>query len=243
MSQGVPTNPGAHAREVSGSPEATVDVMRAPVARKAEDSLRFEILHDVPFCFYRFANADFSRRLEQVCLAAEPAILELPVSEKWSQEQTRLGKNQMGTTARYPFYNMFLLRDIALVHVFRAIQQSYLAMSARLQIDRAPVWVQCWQNILRTKETLHVHAHNYFMHGHLTVTTPGSNTGYMFDDGAQVEIENEPGLLTLIGKSGVRHYTTPCDASEPRISIAFDLCREPHMSNDVLDRQMFIPLM
>ena len=239
MSQEIPTD------SAGGSARATapVETIRAPVARKAEDSLRFDVLHEVPFCFYRFADSDFIRRLKEVCLAAEPGILELPVSKKWSEEQARLGKSQMGTTARFPFYNMFLLRDIALVHVFRAIQQSYLAMSAQLQIDRSPVWVQCWQNILRTRETLHVHAHNYFMHGHLTVTTPGSSTGYVFDDGAQVEIENEPGLLTLIGRSGVKHYTTPCDASEPRISMAFDLCREPHMSNDVLNHQMFIPLM
>lgn len=243
MSQGVPTDPGALPRDASGITGADIEVMRAPVARKAEDALRFEVLHDVPFCFYRFASEDFVRRLTEVCLAAEPDILKLPVSKKWANEQQEIGRQQMGTTARYPFYNMFLLRDVVMVHVFRAIQQSYLAMSARLQIEHKPVWIQCWENILRTRETLHIHAHNYFMHGHLTVKTPGSNTGYVFDDGARVEIENEPGLLTLIGKPGVQHYTTPCDSAEPRISIAFDLCREPHITNDLLNKQTFIPLM
>ena len=242
MSQDAPADPDAVRRD----PDLTgvaAEVIEAPVARKAEDTLRFEVLHEVPFCFYRFADGDYLRRLKEVCLAAEPDILKLPVSEKWSQEQKEIGRQQMGTTARFPFYNMFLLRDVAMVHLFRAVQQSYLAMISRLGVDRAPTWIQCWQNILRTRETLHVHAHNYFMHGHVTVTTPGSNTGYVFDDGARVEIRNEPGLLTLIGKPGVRHYTTPCDASEPRISIAFDLCREPHMSNELLGKQTFIPLM
>lgn len=243
MSQGIPTDTDMLAGETTGTTQTPVEVIRAPVAREAGDPLCFEVLHDVPFCFYRFADGNFLRRLQHVCLAAEPEILELPVSEKWSREQERLGKQQTGTTARYPFYNMFLVRDVAMVHIFRAIQQSYVAMSRQLKLDSAAVWIQCWQNILRTRETLHVHAHNYFMHGHLTVTTPGSSTGYIFDDGVRVEIENEPGLLTLIGKPGVRHYTTPCEASEPRITIAFDLCREPHMNNDVINRQMFIPLM
>ncbi len=86
-------------------------------------------------------------------------------------------------------------------------------------------------------------AHNFFMHGHLTVVTPGSRTGYQFDNGEVVEIENEPGLLTLIGRTGVMHYTTPNPSDQPRISIAFDLCRAPHMNNDTLNRHTFIPLL
>lgn len=244
MSQGAPTGPGTTTQdELRDFADSPPDVIRAPGAIKQEDSLYFDVLHDVPFCFYRFADPAYLSRLEEICLGAEADILKLPVSKKWAMEQERLGREQMGTTARFPFYNMFLIRDVAMIRIFRAIQQSYMTMANQLRFDRAPVWVQCWQNILRTRETLHVHAHNYFMHGHLTVTTPGSNTGYVFDDGARVEIMNEPGLLTLIGRAGVKHYTTPCDGNEPRISIAFDLCREPHMSNDLLSKQTFIPLL
>ena len=81
------------------------------------------------------------------------------------------------------------------------------------------------------------------MHGHLTVATPGSNTGYDFDNGETVEIENEPGLLTLIGRAGVMHYTTPNPSTEPRISIALDLCREPKLNNLTMVRHTFIPLL
>ncbi len=244
MSQGVTTGPGTLTPEESADLSAAAPrVIRAPGESKQEDSLFFDVLHDVPFCFYRFADQKFTSRLTEICLGAEADILKLPVSKKWAMEQERLGREQMGTTARFPFYNMFLIQDVAMIRIFRAIQQCYMTMANQLRFDRAPVWVQCWQNILRTRETLHVHAHNYFMHGHLTVTTPGSSTGYVFDDGARVEIQNEPGLLTLIGRAGVKHYTTPCDASEPRISIAFDLCREPHMNNDLMQKQTFIPLL
>ena len=67
--------------------------------------------------------------------------------------------------------------------------------------------------------------------------------GYEFDNGDIVEIKNEPGLLTLIGQSGVMHYTTPNPSDEPRISIAFDLCREPQVTNQALSRHTFIPLL
>ena len=81
------------------------------------------------------------------------------------------------------------------------------------------------------------------MHGHLTVATPGSNTGYEFENGDAIEIKNEPGLLTLIGRAGVMHYTTPNPTDEPRISMAFDLCRVPEMNNGTLNRHTFIPLL
>jgi len=58
-----------------------------------------------------------------------------------------------------------------------------------------------------------------------------------------VEVENERGLLTLIGRAGVMHYTTPNPSDEPRISIAFDLCREPDLNNETLNRHTFAPLL
>lgn len=207
------------------------------------DSLELEVIGDVPFCFYRFNNPAFIEHVAQVCLAVEEDIMRLPVADHWETEQSDQAMKQFGTTSRFPYYNMLLLKDTSVIHIFRAIQRCYMTMAEHQGLDQSPVWVQCWENVLRRDGHLHKHAHNFFMHGHLTVATPGSRTGYEFENGECVEIENEPGLLTLIGRAGVMHYTTPNPSDEPRISLAFDLCREPAANNEMLNRHTFIPLL
>jgi hypothetical protein len=220
-------------------------IITAPCHAKSQtvDSLDYEIIGDVPFCFYRFRNRRFIDRVQEVCLAAEEDILKLPVADHWEQEQSDQEMRQFGTTARFPYYNMLLMKDVAIIHIFRAIRSCYVVMAEQQGLDQSPVWIQSWENVLRRDGHLHKHAHNFFMHGHLTVATPGSNTGYEFQNGESVEIENEPGLLTLIGRAGVMHYTTPNASDQPRISIAFDLCREPQVNNQMLSRHTFIPLL
>jgi len=231
--------------EGTGAEDALPRVMSAPCRDKpaAGDSLDYEVIGGVPFCFYRFTNTSYIQHLRDLCLAAEADILKLPVADNWDREQSDQEMQQFGTTSRFPFYNMLLLRDIAVIHIFRAIQRCYMTAAGHQGLDQSPVWVQCWENVLRRDGHLHKHAHNFFMHGHLTVATPGSRTGYEFENGENVEIENEPGLLTLIGQPGVMHYTTPNPSDQPRISLAFDLCRSPHMNNDILNRHTFIPLL
>ena len=229
----------------TGDASATARVISAPnrAGPAAGDSLDYEVIGGVPFCFYRFTDRSFIEYLQSLCLTAEASILKLPVADNWDREQSDQEMQQFGTTSRFPFYNMLLLQDTAVIHIFRAIKRCYMTAAEQLGLDQSPVWVQCWENVLRRDGHLHKHAHNFFMHGHLTVATPGSNTGYEFDNGDALEIRNEPGLLTLIGKAGVMHYTTPNPSDQPRISIAFDLCRAPHMTNDTLSRHTFIPLL
>lgn len=231
--------------EATGAKAAAPRVIAAPRSDSSSsgDTLDFEVIGGVPFCFYRFTNRPYVERLREICLAAEIDILKLPVAENWDTEQSDQEMRQYGTTARFPFYNMLLLKDVAMIYIFRAIQRCYMTVADHRGLDRSPVWVQCWENVLRRDGHLHKHAHNFFMHGHLTVATPGSNTGYEFANGEAIEIENEPGLLTLIGQAGVMHYTTPNPSDEPRISMAFDLCRVPHVNNDTLIRHNFIPLL
>ena len=225
--------------------EAAPRVISAPRGETgpAGDSLALEVIGDVPFCFYRVNDPAFIEHLTHVCLALEEDIMKLPVADHWEAEQSDQAMKQFGTTSRFPYYNMLLVKDTSVIHIFRAIQRCYMAMAEFQRLDQAPVWVQCWENVLRRDGHLHKHAHNFFMHGHLTVKTPGSRTGYEFGNGERVEIENEPGLLTLIGKQGVMHYTTPNPTDEPRISIAFDLCRAPVMTNETLNRHTFAPLL
>jgi len=231
--------------EGAGAKSARPPVIAAPGRGKpaAGDSLDYEVIGGVPFCFYRFNNPAYIEHLRELCLAAEADILKLPVADNWDSEQSDQEMQQYGTTSRFPYYNMLLLRDVSVIHIFRAIQRCYMTAAERQGLDMSPVWVQCWENVLRRDGHLHKHAHNFFMHGHLTVATPGSRTGYEFENGECVEIENEPGLLTLIGQAGVMHYTTPNPSNEPRISLAFDLCRGSDMNNDKLNRHTFIPLL
>ena len=231
-------------QQASGDASAPPRVISAPGREKpaAGDSLDYEVIGGVPFCFYRFTDRSFIEHLRAICLAAEEGILELPVAEHWDREQSDQEMQQFGTTSRFPYYNMLLLRDTAMIYVFRAIRRCYMTVAERQRLDQSPVWVQCWENVLRRDGHLHKHAHNFFMHGHLTVATPGSHTGYEFDTGEAIEIINEPGLLTLIGQAGVMHYTTPNPSDQPRISLAFDLCRAPQMNNETLNRHTFIPL-
>lgn len=229
----------------AGEGRSTPRVISAPCRTKPDvgDTLDYDVIGDVPFCFYRFKHGPFIDHLRELCLAAEEEILKLPVADNWEREQSDQEMQQFGTTARFPYYNMLLLKDTALIHVFRAVQRCYMTMVEQQSLDQAPVWIQCWENVLRRDGHLHKHAHDFYMHGHLTVATPGSCTGYEFENGEAVEIENEPGLLTLIGRAGVMHYTTPNPSDEPRISMAFDLCREPQLNNRTLDRHTFIPLL
>lgn len=226
------------------SASATTSEVRVErVWPSAPDTPEPRVMHGVPLCFYRFGDPSIVARLRELCLDAEAQILDLPLAPSWQKAQAEEGLAYTGTTARYPYYNVLLMRDVVVVHLFRAIQTLFFTVASAQGLDRSPVWVQCWQNVIRRGQALHEHAHPYFMHGHLTVATPGSATGYVFDDGARVEIPNEPGLLTLIGRAGVRHYTTENASDEPRITIAFDLCREPQMTNEVLAVQRFIPLL
>jgi len=229
----------------AGDASATPRVISAPNRDKPAvgDSLDYEVIGGVPFCFYRFTDRNFMEHLRKVCLAAEEGILQLPVADNWEREQSDQEMRQFGTTSRFPFYNMLLLHDTAMIYIFRAIRRCYVTAAEHQGLDQSPVWVQCWENVLRRDGHLHKHAHNFFMHGHLTVATPGSHTGYEFDTGEGLEIRNEAGLMTLIGKPGVMHYTTPNPSDEPRISMAFDLCRVPEMSNETLNRHTFIPLL
>lgn len=231
--------------EEKGESKATPRVISAPCRNKPTDgdSLDLETIGGVPFCFYRFSSRPFMEHLREVCMAAEESIMKLPVADHWEKEQSDQEMRQFGTTSRFPYYNMLLLQDVSVIHIFRAIQRCYMTMAEHRKLDRSPIWVQCWENVLRRDGHLHKHAHDFFMHGHLTVATPGSCTGYEFDNGDIVEIKNEPGLLTLIGQSGVMHYTTPNPSDQPRISIAFDLCREPQVTNQALTRHTFIPLL
>ena len=56
----------------------------------------------------------------------------------------------------------------------------------------------------------------------------------------EVYLAAEESILELLVAD---HYTTPNPCDQPRISIAFDLCRGPQVTNQALSRHTFIPLL
>ena len=208
-----------------------------------QDHCEYRLIHGIPFAFYRFADSAWVDRMREICLAAEPAILELPIASAWKNDAESGNIGYTGTTARYHAYNVLLMRHTEVIHLFRAIQNAYFKIAMQLGLDQKPVWVQCWQNVIRTEQSLHPHSHPYEMHGHLTIQADGTQTVYVFDDGRELQFDNQPGMLTLIGNGGLTHYTTPNKSNQPRISIAFDLCRGADMSDEALALQKFIPLL
>ena len=61
-------------------------VISAPCRNKpaSGDSLGFDAVGGLPFCFYRFTSRPFMERLREVCLAAEESILELLVADHYT---------------------------------------------------------------------------------------------------------------------------------------------------------------
>jgi hypothetical protein len=69
-------------RDSSAAPR----VISAPCRNKPAggDSLDFDAIGGLPFCFYRFTSRPFMERLREVCLAAEGSILKLLVADHYT---------------------------------------------------------------------------------------------------------------------------------------------------------------
>ena len=124
--------------EETAETSAAPRVISAPCRNKpAEgDSLDFEVIGGVPFCFYRFTDRAFMEHLRELCLAVEGDIMKLPVADNWDAEQSDQEMQQFGTTSRFPYYNMLLLEDVSVIHIFRAIQRCYLTAAEHQGLDQ-----------------------------------------------------------------------------------------------------------
>lgn len=165
----------------------------------------------IPFGSYTYPYS--SEQLQKIILASEEAILKL--DPDWTPG------HKSPTSARYRQYNFLNFPGSEDFKTFlrQSIDDFYRRMNWKIPKSR---YLQCWVNIHRNGEHLHAHAHqDCKMSGHMTVACQGTRTTYFKE--TTFEIENEPGLLTLIGCDRVPHYTSPVIGDVPRISIAFDL--------------------
>ena len=192
----------------------------------------FEIKIDVPFVFNRIESSEIINRLYDLCLSAEPSLLKLEKDIMWRDIE---GSE---TTARYSNYNVFLIKDPVVKHVYDLIKLSYYEMLDALKKPRESMFIQCWINVHRKGQNLAKHSHRFPMHGHLTVNA--HQTATIYGDNDELTIPNENGLLTLLGASNVMHSVTPYKLAQgARVSIAFDLLPEAWIGKDLYWRKIY----
>lgn len=174
----------------------------------------------VPIGIYYFEDPSKLDDLRDYILSKETQLLKL--------ERTWKSDDNSPTSARYKSYN-FLGDEVLFPYtdeiptLFRSflkrkVDQFYQDLNWPLKKR----WLQCWVNIHHRGQNLKLHTHkDCKLSGHLTVTCTNSRTHYVSD--AYMEVVNEPGMLTLIGRELFPHGTSSVESDEPRISIAFDL--------------------
>lgn len=174
----------------------------------------------VPMGFYRIEDKSMLPKYRDYILQKEQELMKLNLT--WENE------DNSPTSARYKNYNflgdnkLFMYDDEVPAH-FRAELKKHLdEFYQRLGWPKQKRWLQCWVNIHRKGHFLRMHTHDDCkMSGHMTITCNNSRTTYVTSQ--FVEILNEPGIITFIGKDKFPHGTSMVEDDEPRISVAFDL--------------------
>jgi hypothetical protein len=170
----------------------------------------FHVRH-IPFGVYFYPTQPTD--LAQIALGQEEAIL--------LHDRDWLTDMKSPTTARYRHYNFLTFAGTEAFKDFLllSIDDFYRRMRWPIPSHR---WLQCWVNIHREGQFLSRHVHSDCkLSGHMTLACNGTRTTYFSEH--SFSLENEPGILTLIGTDFVPHETSPVEGSDVRISVAFDL--------------------
>jgi hypothetical protein len=170
----------------------------------------FHVRH-VPFGIYFYPTVPTD--LAQIVLGQEEAILQL--ERDWDADY------RSPTSARYRHYNFLTFAGTEDFKKFLhlSIDDFYRRMRWPIPSHR---WLQCWVNIHREGQFLGRHCHSDCkLSGHMTIACNQTQTTYFNEH--TFSLENEPGILTLIGSDFVLHETSPVVGNDVRISVAFDL--------------------
>lgn len=168
-------------------------------------------LRHIPFGIYHYPK-DVAA-LGKLILDQEAAILELP--RFWKEDY------KSATSARYKYYNFLAFEgtDDFRAFLHKSVDDFYHRLNWPITTYR---WLQCWVNVHRDGQFLAPHVHfDCKMSGHMTIACHNSRTTYFNDH--TFSLENEPGILTLLGAELVPHFTSPVPAGTTRISVAFDI--------------------
>jgi hypothetical protein len=173
-----------------------------------------------PFAFARLPE-DYARTLEELALAKEEAIKNLPVSPGWEADH-----QENPTTARYASYSTFLISPLT-VPLFFAIRLTYLHLLRELSEPPADRLIQCWYNVHRAGLGLTRHAHDARFMGTFSAHASGSQTRYgeaRRTSEWDMVFDHVPGRLLVT--TAVRHFHETSiwtDPERPRVTYAFDI--------------------
>ena len=166
----------------------------------------------IPFGIYHYPHS--TDELARIVMAHEEMILRL--ESDWKNHDSH-----SPSSARYREYNFLTFPGTKDFKQFlhHTIDDYYRRLNWALPTHR---WLQCWVNIHREGQHLKPHVHaGCKLSGHLTLACHSTRTTYF--NQMTLDIENEPGLMTLIGREKVPHQTTPVEGKDIRISVAFDV--------------------
>lgn len=187
---------------------------------------------------YRYIGADAEiedidfKSLAQMFLDCEPQMLkELKPTDDGG---TGLGPNSL--TSRYLSYNpLTWTHSEEIMNLREKIYTLYLEFHKTLKIDRQPMYVQCWANIVRPGQKINLHLHDISEYSYLSgnILLQGEPSKILYHNPQNPITHSEPhsilqhpGQITIF-QSCIPHEVAPYEGTEPRVSLSFDfLIRE-----------------
>lgn len=160
------------------------------------------------------------REIHSASLVSDPA--ELPAYD---------GNGPNSLSSNYSKFNLLAKDHPQAQALRRQVLTKYCEFMTLTGVRRRRCWLHSWVNIHHSGQSIAAHAHNAgpycYLSGHVSVQCAGTSTIYLHPLNTlnQVIIHDSPnvvGKLSLFQQS-IPHYTTPHEAKDPRITIAFDL--------------------
>lgn len=190
----------------------------------------------VPIHISQYDN-ESTKRIEDIILASEKDILEIEVPEinakaSWGSNYTQRPDNWI--TARLPYYNFLDRQDADIQSFKKFIHESYLSYQNEMGNPTPDVYVHGWVNIVRNSEQITAHNHanahvaaseqHSYISGNFCVRADNTSTNYRspYLHNTWKSIPNVSGDLVLF-PSFIFHNTSVNQATEPRLSLAFDI--------------------
>ena len=150
--------------------------------------------------------------------------------KKISDGGTGLGSNSL--TSR--FYHFNVLSWFGTRKLKKCIKEGYNKFNG---VKNAPIYVQCWANVMRKGDTIKPHTHMnenisslHALSGHLCVKVDGSTSTYY--DGRP--LQNANGQMVFF-PSTMTHWTNTYMGDSERITIAFDICSKEWFNYDIFE--------
>lgn len=185
-------------------------------------------------------DIELTKRIGDLILASEESILAIPVPEinakaSWGSNYTTRPDNWI--TARLPYYNFLDSKEHDILSFKNFIYESYVAYQKGMQNPTFNVYVHGWVNIIRNNEQITAHNHanahvaasedHSYISGNFCVRADNTSTNYRspYLHNTWKSVPNVAGDLVLF-PSFVFHNTSVNQATEPRLSLAFDIITE-----------------